>query len=57
MFLKVYLRELGRVMIEANESSDPRVLELALELLDRAALRLRQRGRLSAAGRPYELPE
>ena len=29
MFLKVYLRELGRVMIEANESSDPRVLELA----------------------------
>jgi hypothetical protein len=34
--VKVYIRELGRALVEASASSDPRVLEVALALLERA---------------------
>jgi hypothetical protein len=50
--VQVYIRELGRALIEASESSDPRVLDLTLELLKRPALRLKRRGKLSAAASP-----
>ena len=42
MCLKLYLRELGHALIEASESSNPRVLDLALDLVERPALRFRR---------------
>ena len=47
---RVYLKQLSFALAEAAASRDPRVLELAVALIERAALRLGGARRLSAAG-------
>ena len=37
------MKQLGLALIEASESDDPKGIDLALDLLERAALRFRRR--------------
>jgi hypothetical protein len=46
VFLKLYLRGLASALSEAAESDNPRFIDLALDLVERAALRFSGSGRL-----------
>jgi hypothetical protein len=54
--LKVYLKQLAFALSEAAASDDPKVIGLALDLLEVAAMRFRRLRPRSAAGYRCERP-
>jgi hypothetical protein len=55
--IRAYLRQLGYALIEASVSRDPRVLQLALELLERAYSQVEWFRRLNPDFHFHDLPD